>query len=175
MKRVIRNPLILIAAITIVFVVDFVLPINLLGFGIRPRSLFGLTGIIFSPFLHSNFAHLAANFIPLLVLSILVSMLNPARFVQRTVLLILLSGGLTWLISSAGIVVGASGLVFAYWAFLITHGLVKKRFKEVLIAIITIFIYGALALTLFKFEQGVSWAGHISGVIAGVLLAIKEK
>lgn len=168
-------PLMLMAAITIVFVVDFVLPINLLGFGIRPRSLFGLIGVICSPFLHSNFAHLAANFLPLLVMSVLVSTLNPARFVQRTVLLILLSGGLTWLISSSGLVVGASGLVFAYWSFLITHGVVKKRFKEVLIATITVLIYGALALTLFKFEQGVSWAGHLGGAIAGVFLAIKRK
>ncbi len=161
----------LVVAIMLVFIVEVMLPGNLSNLGIRPRTPLGLPGVVLSPFLHADLFHLLANALPLLVMGCFVSALAPSLFVFRTVMLILISGSLTWLISSAGIVIGASGLVFAYWSYLIANGFWNKRVKDVFIALITIVIYGVLIFSLFRFQYGVSWAGHFSGVLAGIALA----
>jgi len=175
MKNIIRLPLFLVGIIITVFVVEAILPGSFSWLGIRPRSLFGLVGILTSPFLHGSITHLLANALPLLVMGCFVSALSPSLFLYRTFMLVVLSGSLTWLISSSGIVIGASGLVFAYWSFLITNGFLQKRVKDVFIALITFIVYGALIFGLFRFEQGVSWAGHFSGAVAGALFAYLER
>ncbi len=175
MKNIIALPVLLSAAIVAVFLIEVILPGNLTWLGIRPRSISGLPGILVSPFLHASLKHLLANIVPLLIMGCLVSALAPALFATRTVALVLFSGALTWLISSSGVVVGASGLVFAYWSFLITNGFLRKSIKDVGIALLTFLIYGALIFGLFKFQYGVSWAGHFSGVVAGIFLAYLQR
>ena len=170
-KNLIIAPIILTIIITVVFVFDFLIPIDFNRFGIRPRSLFGLTGIPISPFLHADLNHLFSNIPTLLVLGVLICTFGQRFFIQITLLLILLSGFLTWIISSAGIVVGASGLVFAYWAYLITIGIRLKTMQTVVLAMITLLFYGGLFFGLASFNSQISWAGHFSGVVAGVLLA----
>ena len=175
MKNTIKLPILLVIIIVITFLFELVVPGNLSWLGIRPRSISGLPGIILSPFLHRDLGHLLANAFPLLIMGCLVSALAPSLFVLRTIVLVVLSGSLTWLISSSGIVIGASGLAFAYWAFLITNGVFQKKPKDILIAIATFLIYGTLVFGLFRFQQGVSWAGHFSGAIAGVLFAFIQR
>lgn len=158
-----------------VFVIELILPGNFSWLGIRPRRISGLIGIATSPFLHADFRHLFANAMPLLILGSLVSALQPSLFVSRTVALIAISGLLTWLISSSGVVIGASGLVFAYWSYLMTNGFLQRRVKDIIVAVVTFFVYGALIFGLFRVEYGVSWAGHFSGAVAGVVLAFIQK
>jgi len=174
MKKIVQQPLTLVAIMVLVFVFEVVLPGNLSWLGIRPRSISGLPGIAFSPFLHADLRHLLANVIPLAVMGSFVSALSPRLFVFRTFYLVLISGLLTWLISSSGIVIGASGLVFAYWSFLITNGFLNKRVKDVMIALITFLVYGALIFGLFRVQYGVSWAGHFSGAVAGIAFAFLQ-
>lgn len=175
MKKIIILPVLLTASMVAVFFIELIIPGNLSWLGIRPRSLSGLPGVLFSPFLHANLGHLLSNIVPLLVMGCFVSALSPSLYLVRTVALMLISGLLTWTISSSGIVIGASGLVFAYWSFLITNGLLRKRVKDVGIALVTFIVYGALILGLFRFQYGVSWAGHFSGAVAGVLLAYWQR
>ena len=171
MKKIFLLPAILSLCVVVGFLCQLILPGDLLFMGIRPRSLFGLSGVALSPFLHSGFSHLISNLIPLFILSCFVNVIAPALFLQRTLILILLSGLLTWLASSSGLVVGASGLVFAFWAFLLTNAAIKKRFRDIAIAGLTLVFYGAMVFSLFRYQQGVSWVAHISGVIAGIALA----
>ena len=170
LKQFIAAPAMLVAFIIGVFVVDFIIPIDFTRFGIHPRSILGLFGIPLSPFLHDGIAHLLSNILPLFVLGVLVRANGRGAFVFSTVMLIGLSGILTWLLSS-GIVVGASGLVFAYWTFLITTAIRQRTMQTVIIAGITLVLYGGLILGLASFREGVSWAGHFSGAVAGVVLA----
>jgi len=175
MKKVITLPITLTVIIVAVFLFELVIPGNLSWLGIRPRSFSGLVGIVLSPFLHRDLGHILANIFPLLIMGCLVSALAPSLFVLRTVVLILLSGSFTWLLSSSDIVIGASGLAFAYWAFLITNGVLQKKFKDIVVAIVTFVIYGTLVFALFSLQEGVSWAGHFSGVIAGVIFAFIQR
>jgi len=168
-------PVVIAILIMSAFAVDAILPGNFYWLGIRPRTISGLTGIIFSPFLHANLKHLLSNLLPLVIMGCFVSALAPSLYFFRTLMLMVLSGGLTWLTSSSGVVIGASGLVFAYWSYLITNGFISRRTKDLFVALITFLVYGAMIFSLFKIEQGVSWAGHFSGAVAGVLLALKQR
>lgn len=171
LKRVIVGPAVVCIVIVLTFVIEVILPGNFSSFGIQVRSLSGLSGIFFSPFIHSGLAHLTANVVPLFIMGCMLSALDVKRFVLRTVLLILISGLLTWLVSSPATVIGASGLVFAFWSFLIFYGFKRRTLKNVSISAFTIIVYGAMLFSLFKYLPGISWAAHISGAVAGVLLA----
>lgn len=175
LSNIISLPLLLAAVMVAIFVLELLLPGNLSWLGIRPRSFSGLPGIFISPFLHGGLYHLLSNIVPIVIMGSLVSALAPSKFATTTTVLVLISGGLTWLFSSSGLVVGASGLVFAYWSFLITNGFLQKRVKDVFIALVTFLIYGFLIFALFKFRYGISWAAHFSGVVAGILWAYMHR
>jgi len=170
-KTFVTEPLVLVGVIVVAYLVDFIIPIDFNNYGIYPRSLFGLFGIPLSPFLHGGFTHLFSNIVPLFVLGVLVRTYGKRFFLNSTILLILLSGLLTWLLSSSP-VVGASGLVFAFWTYLITSAIKRQTLRTVIIAAVTLLLYGGLIFGLASFREGVSWAGHFSGAVAGVILGL---
>ncbi|MBX2847566.1 MAG: rhomboid family intramembrane serine protease [Acidiferrobacterales bacterium] len=170
-KKLAFAPITFAAIICAIFLIDVLLPIDFNRFGIRPRSFSGLFGIPISPFLHGDLSHLFSNLPPLLALGFLMRTYGQRFFLVSTIVLIILSGLLTWILSSSGIVIGASSLIFAYWSFLVTVGVRLKTTKTILIAIVTLFLYGGLILGLGNFAAGISWAGHFSGAVAGFILA----
>ncbi len=169
LKQFMAEPAFLTGVIIIAYLVDFIIPIDFNRFGIHPRSFVGLFSIPFAPFLHGGFGHLFSNIIPLFVLGVLLRSFGRYLFISSTIVMILLSGLLTWLLSSS-IVVGASGLVFAYWTYLITTAIRQKTTRTIVIAGITLILYGGLILGLASFREGISWAGHFSGAIAGIVV-----
>jgi len=171
LKTNFQVPIILVAMMFIVFLAEILIPGDLAWLGIKPRSMSGLIGVVFSPFLHANIFHLISNALPILLMGAMLSGLNHSLFIHRTVLLIVASGLLTWLISSSGVVIGASGLVFSYWAYLIVNGVRSKKVKDIVMSVLTILIYGGLLISLFSYSPGISWAAHFSGAVAGAMLA----
>jgi len=99
-ERFFREPLVLVGVIVVAFILNHVIPLEFNQYGIRPRSLSGLTGVPLSPFLHGNIKHLFNNIVPLFVLASFVRSLGKQAFIFNTAGLILLSGLLTWTISS---------------------------------------------------------------------------
>lgn len=144
--------------------------------GIRPGDINGLKGIIFSPFIHTTFSHLLSNTLPLIILIwfLFYFYSNIATFVFIT--LWLLSGIITWLIGRGATHVGASGLVFAILFFLFFSGLLRKYIPLVAVSLIVAFIYGSTVWSIFPVTElvdpSISWEGHLSGAISGLLLAI---
>lgn len=175
MKYLRFEPLLLLGLIWCFFIANLLLPIELRNFGIRPRDLMGLVGIVFSPLLHSGWQHILANSLPLLVLASLLRLQGKKPFWQVTIFIVLLGGVLVWSLSGAGVVVGASGLIFGYWAFLLTHGFMTQSLKSILIAIVVLFLYGTLFFSLFSFAPHVSWIAHAAGALAGCLAAVYLK
>ena len=170
-KAFIKEPLGLSIIVVIAYLVDFIIPIDFTQFGIHPRSFLGLFGIPLSPFLHGGFGHLFSNIFPLFILGVLIRTYGRGLFISSTAALIGLSGLFTWIFSSA-VVVGASGLVFAYWTYIITTAIREKTVKTIVIAAVTLFLYGGLIFSLASFQEGISWAGHAGGAIAGVIVGI---
>jgi membrane associated rhomboid family serine protease len=148
--------------------------------GIRPLQTDGLWGIIFSPLLHANWAHLVANTVPALVLGFLVTLAGMARFVWATAIIWILGGLGTWLIGGLGSCrlptnhIGASGLIFGWLTFLLVFGWLTRHIWQIVIGLGVLFVYGGVlwgAVPVLDRCGGVSWQGHLCGAIAGVLAA----
>ena len=160
-----------VAAMWLVLVVDSILPINLQRLGLYPRSLSGILGIPFMPFLHANFDHLLGNTIPLIVLLfLLVGSRKDSWWVVGSI--IALSGALLWVFGRSALHVGASGLTFGLCSFLITVGIRERRVIPVSIAILVGLIYGGTMLSgvIPRWRSDISWDGHLCGLIAGGLV-----
>ena len=150
--------------------------------GIRPLETDGLTGILFAPLLHSNWEHLMANTGPALVLGFLMTLAGLSRFLFATAIIWIVGGFGTWLIGNVGapsyrgVVVetnhiGASGLIFGWLTFLILFGFFTRTIWEIVIGVVVLFVYGSILLGVLPGTFGVSWQGHLSGALAGVLAA----
>ena len=159
----------LIAALWIVHLADFVLPIDFNAYGLVPRTLNGLIGIPLMPFLHGSLGHLISNTVPLcILLFILIS--SRRDYLEVIVSIVIVGGLLLWCFGRSAIHVGASGLVYGLVAFLMASGFAERKLVSMFIALLVGFLYGT---TLFfgvlpTAGATVSWEGHLFGVIAGV-------
>ena len=172
MKEALKKSAYFVATIWAIFLLNALLNLNLVKVGgILPRSLNGLKGIIMSPFLHANLYHIISNTIPLFVLlTFLFTFYNKKSI--RTIFLIIIIGGLgVWIFGRSNLHVGASGLIYGLVAYLITKGIVLKKFIPLLIAIFIAFSYGGIIWGVLPGNPYISWEGHLSGAIAGVLVA----
>ncbi len=161
--------LLFVAAIWTVFLLDQVIPLR--HYGLAPRSIPGLAGIATMPFLHNGFDHLTSNTVPLTVLLLLLAGSRNRSWVI-VLLIVLLSGGLLWLVGRPVLHIGASALIFGLAAFLLVSGFVERRFVPLAIAVLVGVLYGSTLLWgVLPTVEGVSWDGHLSGIIAGTLTA----
>ena len=141
-------------------------------YGIRPRSFIGLRGILFAPFLHGSFAHLAANTAPFLTLGWLVMLREMRDFFVVTIITMLVSGIGVWLTAPAySIHIGASGLIFGYFGFLLLRGYFERSFAAILFSLIVGLLYGGIIWGVLPLQYGISWQGHLFGFIGGAIAA----
>ncbi len=146
---------------------------RLQGNGIRPRSVDGIDGILWSPFLHGGFRHLISNTIPFAILSGLVLVRGTRRWLSASAVIIVLGGALVWLfaIGSNEVHIGASGWVFGLFGFLVASAWFERRPVSIVLAIVAVMLYGGTILFGFLPRPGLSWEGHLFGFIAGVAAA----
>ncbi|MCK2215029.1 rhomboid family intramembrane serine protease [Actinomadura sp. ATCC 31491] len=139
------------------------------NFGIVGWEPEGLVGIVFAPFLHGGFGHLMANSLPLLVMGFLAGLRDVRKFLWATLIIILVGGLGTWLMSPMVITVGASGLIFGYFGYIMARGLFDHRVLDIVIAIGVGIAYWGILAGLLPNQEGISWQGHLCGLVAGVL------
>lgn len=140
--------------------------------GLRPREIKGLTGILFFPFLHGDGWHLLSNLFPFVFLSTLIYNLVPKIFWKVYGLTFFLSGFWTWCFARPGIVVGASGWVYALLGFLLIAGFSRMGRRAMIIAGGLAFLYGGMVQGLLPIQPHISWEGHLMGLLSGTLAAI---
>lgn len=150
-------------------ILDLLPFIDLDRFGIRPRSVAGLAGIVLAPFLHAGFEHLIANSIPFVILGGIV-LLGGRGVFWRVTLFVTLAGGFgVWLFAGRYTNhIGASGLIFGYLGFLLARGYFEKSLPWMLAACAILVAYGGLLFGVLPTRAGVSWQGHLFGFLAGV-------
>ncbi|WP_323768945.1 rhomboid family intramembrane serine protease [Marinovum sp.] len=141
------------------------------AFGLIPRHVNGLDGVIAMPLLHASFAHLMANTPPLLVMGGLLVATATRALLAVNAVVIGLGGGLVWLFGSAAIHIGASGLIFGWFGFLVTRGLVDRSPVTLGAALLVGFLYGSIFWGVLPGQPGVSWEAHLFGAIAGAVAA----
>jgi membrane associated rhomboid family serine protease len=162
-----------IALLWLLEVADVVSGHALDGFGVTPRAPSELVDVVPSAFIHFGFAHLAANTVPLLVLGFLAALAGLRRFLLVCALIVIVDGLGVWLIAPAHTnTAGASGLIFGLFGFLLITGFVERRPLGVLVGILIAAIWGGSILAgLAPTQTGVSWQGHLLGLLAGVAAA----
>jgi membrane associated rhomboid family serine protease len=152
-------------------IVDTILRGALDRFGILPREIIGLRGILFAPFLHFGFAHVAANTVPFLILGWLVMLRGASSFFAVSIISAFISGAGTWIFGSRGLHIGASGMIFGYLGYLLFRGFFERSMSAIAISLIVGFTYGGLVFGVLPGRAGISWEGHLFGFIGGAIAA----
>jgi len=147
-------------------------PLHLADHGIHPRTVSGLEGIIFAPFLHASFMHILGNSIVFVPFATLILMQDISSFFTVTIITALISGLGTWLIGSPNTNhIGASGVIFGYFGYCISIGFFKKKVSTILFSLIIIITYGSMIFGILPAQIGISWEEHLFGLIGGIFSA----
>jgi membrane associated rhomboid family serine protease len=173
LSRRITAPLSMLLVMWVLEIIDFILPGTPLdAFGIHPRTLFGLLGIFFAPFLHGGFAHLVANTIPFFILGVLVAARRVRDFNEVFAYSMIIGGAGVWLFGMPNSNhIGASGVIFGMFGFLLARGIFERSAGAVLLSIVAAILYGGMLFSLIPMRWGVSWSGHLFGFIGGIIAA----
>jgi membrane associated rhomboid family serine protease len=149
--------------------------ISLSQFGLLPLQVKGLTGILFSPLLHADLAHLAANSLPLFLLGSALMYYYRSDAWQILIYSWLMTGLFVWLFARGNSYhIGASGVVYALAAFHFVSGIIRREPRLMAFSLLVIFLYGSMVWGVFPElfpEKNISWESHLMGFISGVILA----
>ena len=161
-----------VALVSIVHLLNWGLELGLERFGVRPRELAGLPGILIAPMLHGSFGHLASNALPLLVLGTGMLHLYPNSAVKVIPAVYLGPGIAVWLFAGGGIHIGASGLVYGLVSYIFMAGVIRRDTRAIAASLLVCFLYGTLVWGVLPIKPGVSWETHLAAALIGVALAL---
>ncbi|MBU2556346.1 MAG: rhomboid family intramembrane serine protease [Bacteroidetes bacterium] len=168
-------PALFVLLMWLVKISEFVFDIRLSFLGIEPLTAKGLAGIVLSPFLHGDWNHLMANTVPVFVLIAGLYYFYRTLATEVLTLSVILSGLWVWLGARHGVHIGASGVIYALAAFLMLSGFLRRDNRLMALSFAVVFLYGSLIWGIFPElfpEKNISWEGHLSGLLAGVILAL---
>ena len=140
-------------------------------YGILPRTVQGIAGILSAPLIHADFAHLVSNTPTLLILSITVIYFYTSSSLKVLGSIYLLTGIFVWLFARPVYHIGASGLIYGLLGFLFFSGVFKRDNRSIAIALLITFLYGGLIWGVLPGAKGVSWESHLFGGISGIIIA----
>lgn len=158
-----------VAVLWIVHFCNLLTGMRLNAFGILPRTPHGLIGIFTSPFLHGNFEHLFFNSIPCFILIDLLLIYGVHYFVIVTLCIMIITGGMVWLLGRRALHIGASGVMMGFWTFLLFNAIITGSSMSWLLGMLCIYYLGGLGLNLLPQDAGTSWEAHVFGAIAGAV------
>lgn len=175
-----RKRLIISAVIPLIFLIlcwlikltELSLDINLANYSIYPRNWKSLYGIILMPFLHGDIAHLAANTATFLILSTGIFYFYKDIALKVWGFAWVFTGLLTWIIGRESYHIGASGIIYAFAGFLFLSGVLRNYTRLMALSLLIVFLYGGMFWGVFPTQPNISWEGHLSGLIVGIVLAI---
>ena len=158
--------------IWLVWFVEITLDLDFARYGLFPRKLSGLKGIIFAPLIHANLTHLFNNSVPMLVLTTALFYFYPDLSVRIFLLTYLMVGIWVWVGGRDSYHIGASGLVYGLVSFLFFSGVFRNYILLMAVSLVVVFLYGSLIWGIFPIKEGISWESHLLGGVAGLTLAI---
>lgn len=170
-KQQLRIVVVFMAILAVIEIVNLLTFRSLVQFGISPRNISSLPLIFTAPFIHGGLWHFFSNIVPLGIFSFLLLQHGKTRFYIVTVTCILLTGISVWLFARSANHVGASGLVYSYFGFLLFAGIISREFKLVLISIAVGFVYGSMVFGVLPLNAYVSWESHLFGLLSGIACA----
>ena len=171
-RLAVRIALGFVALLWVIELLNWSLDLEAEDFGVRPRQLAGLPGILFAPLVHGGFAHLIANSPPLLVLGTAMLYLYPSAALRVLPAVYLGTGVAVWLFAGGSAHVGASGLIYGLVSYIFVAGLIRRDRRAIAASLLVCFMYGALVWGVLPLERGVSWETHLAAALIGLSLAI---
>lgn len=171
-RLAVKLTLAFIALIWAIELLNWALDLGPDDFGVRPRQLAGLLGILFAPLVHAGFAHLTANTLPLLVLGTTMLYLYPNAALRVLPAVYLGPGIAVWFFARGGIHLGASGLVYGLVSYIFVAGLIRRDRRAIAASLLVCFLYGTLAWGVLPIERGVSWETHLAAALIGIALGL---
>ena len=139
------------------------------SYGILPRSIGRLGDIFIAPFLHFSWDHIEGNSGPLFVFGLLAAYRGVVKFLGATLIIVVTSGMAVWLFQSSNeLTVGASGLIFGYFGYVLTRGILERNLIDALAAVVIGLSYAYILTAAIPGAHGVSWIGHLGGLIGGI-------
>ncbi len=139
------------------------------SYGIRPRDPGSLPDLLTAPFLHVSWAHIEGNSGPLFIFGFLAAYRGVTKFFAVTAIVILTSGLGAWLTESAHTVgVGASGVVFGYFGYIMVRGIFDRHAIDLLIGAVMALCF-AYQFSVLLPQAGIGWQAHIGGLAGGIL------
>ncbi len=167
-----RVPALMVSVMWFVHLSKWIIDIDVIDFGIYPRTLLGSSGILFGPMIHGDIAHLISNSIPLVLLGAALYYGYEKVANKVFVLIYLLSGLLVWLLAREAHHIGASGVVYGLFGFVLSGGLLAKKRSLAVIGLAVFMLYGGVFYGVFPNSPGISWESHLFGLLIGLTLAI---
>ncbi|MEM7053681.1 MAG: rhomboid family intramembrane serine protease [Pseudomonadota bacterium] len=161
-----------LAVVWSVFLFDQLLRLELIRFGLRPRELMGLIGLVTTPLLHFNLAHIVSNSLPLMIGGTMMLYLYPNSSLRALPVIFFGSSALAWLFARESVHIGASGLVYGLLAFVFVSGVLRRDMRSIGAALVIWFMYGSMIWGVLPAAPDMSWELHASGFALGVWMAI---
>jgi membrane associated rhomboid family serine protease len=141
-------------------------------FGILPEHVSRLGEIFTAPFLHFSWQHIEGNSVPLFVLGVLAAYRSIPRFLLLTLIVAVTSGMAVWLFQSSNeLTVGASGIIFGYFGYVLLRGFIDRNLIDIGVGLVAGVLYWTILEVAIPGTPGVSWIGHVGGLVGGVLAA----
>ena len=165
------SPALFILVLFIVEWIEHTYGLRFAKYGVLPRALEGLKGVLLSPFIHSDWKHLTNNALPLFVLTATLRFFYKGIAKEVFLWSWLMSGLWLWAIGRPSFHIGASGLLYALASFLFFSGFIRKHTKLMSISMFIVFLYGGMIWGIFPMKKHISWEGHLAGALAGLILA----
>ena len=170
-REVLLVPLGFMLSIWTVYMMELRLGINLNTWGIYPRTLRGLAGVVTGPFIHGSLGHLYNNTLPLVILSAALFYFYRPIAWKTLIVGTLLTGLITWAIGRPSYHIGASGVIYLLASFIFFKGVFSRHYRLVALSLLVVFLYGGMLWYIFPIQDEISWEGHLGGALSGLLLA----
>lgn len=171
LKQQFRLIMMFVLLLTVIELINIFTFRSLTHFGILPRNLSSLPFIFSAPFIHSDLGHFFSNIVPLAIFSFLLLQHGKTRFYTVTLVSILLTGICVWLFARKGNHVGASGLIYSYFGYVLVAGILSREFKLIFISLAAGFLYGGMIFGILPVDAYISWESHFFGLLSGIVCA----
>jgi membrane associated rhomboid family serine protease len=168
-------PFLFLIVMWLVKIIELQFDLSFVKFGVLPQTKEGLKGILFSPFIHKDLNHLLNNSYPVLILGGLLFSVYRKIAPKIFVWLFFISGFWLWIIGRPSFHIGASGVIYSLASFIFVSGIVRKNTRLSAVSLVVIFLYGSMVWGILPTKQPISWEGHLSGFVAGIIVALFYK
>ena len=152
--------------------IDSLLDHRLLRFGLKPREMGGLWGILTEPLLHADAGQLAANTIAIAVLAWLMFFSGLRSFLLVTAASWLVSGAIGWVAGPTHhLLLGASGVLFGWLGYVLARAWFGRQIKWIAIAVAVVTVFSGLFSGLVPaLHDNVFWGAQLAGFLTGAAI-----